>query len=169
MSPRISVVALAVAILGCRQDQPPAPIAPFVIDEAVQLRGQVLAPAAVKARVARVNPPGFDGVVYCAYQTLGTDNDRAYLWVLCDEYAVGHDEELSASSVPIVLEPDAIHVPGDGSLFVQDIKRMFPARLIPQILADTPLHNARVAALEAAIARERHPRTSDPVLPENQH
>lgn len=157
MSPRISSAALALAIIGCRQNQPPAPIAPFVINEAVQLRGQLLTPAAVKARVAGVNPPGRGGVVYCAYQILGTDNDRAYLWVLCDEYADGHDEPLSGSSFPVVLEPDAIHVPGDAGRFVQDIKRMFPARLIPQILADTPLHNARVEALEAAITRERHP------------
>ncbi|HEU4727467.1 MAG TPA: hypothetical protein VFT22_06255, partial [Kofleriaceae bacterium] len=97
MSARISVVAVALSIMGCRQNQ-----SPFVINEAVQLRGQLLTPAAVKARVAAVNPPGRGGVVYCAYQTLGTDNDRAYLWVLCDEYPVGHDDVLSGSSLPVV-------------------------------------------------------------------
>jgi hypothetical protein len=147
---RSQLALLAVLACSHRGESPRV----FAIDRPIDVGGQVLTPAMVKARVAVVNPPSHGGRIYCAYDAVGSDARAAYLWVLCEELSAGRDEVLSASSLPVVLDAGGVHTPRDGGLYVEDEARMFPAQLIPQLDLEPVAHNARVAALEAEIHRD---------------
>lgn len=84
----------------------------------------------------------------CVFENLGKEEDLfpLSLWVFCQEYILeqGEIKELSGSSGPVLLDyPNELsffdldrfsfRVPGDGSLYNEDIKKIFSAEIQDKI------------------------------------
>ncbi len=99
------------------------------------------------------------GKMYSAYEILGTDTNRIYMWVIKEECTIiGKDVNMSNGvSLPVVLYIQTMQdgiviedhkVPRDGVWYGQDIKQLFPENVILAMQND---HNERVAKLEEKI------------------
>ncbi|XVU29092.1 hypothetical protein ACQPZJ_19135 [Actinoplanes sp. CA-054009] len=83
-----------------------------------------------------------EGRLACAVRVMGADPPALTartLYVYAECATVGA-EVATVSSLPVVLhltDPPTAEVPGDGSLYDADIKRLFPARLRDLAYGDT--------------------------------
>ena len=129
--------------------------------------GDDVASAAARYLEANLFDPAFGGRVFCAADLLYSDQQgsaiKAYVWVLCIEYYEANQTMLAGTAVS---EPLLVYMiefegstlasgyakPRDGSLFAEDIERMFPAEAVEcMCLEDILCKNARVERLEAGI------------------
>lgn len=100
-------------------------------------------------------PASFGGTVYCGLDLLGrsADGRYAYLWALCEEYYVdgGALKAGSASSLPVRVDTvhAAVAVPGSGSRYGKDVRRLFPAALADRVLTSPPPTDEGEAELQA--------------------
>lgn len=89
------------------------------------------------------------GRVFCSFERLGLEDDRAYVWAFCSEYAVkaGSLEAGSGFSAPAVIYFDGglkaaqnarAIFPGDGDHYAPSIRELFPRRLHTRILNRKP-------------------------------
>ncbi len=101
----------------------------------------------------------------CEWTILGSTKREVYVWALCytiDMYASAH----SAASVPAVIYLDAqgqivrVAIPGDGTQYSIDIRKLFPPDLQKKVLSQEDLGFDLKAA-------EKHleQRLLDPALP----
>jgi phage shock protein PspC (stress-responsive transcriptional regulator) len=84
----------------------------------------------------------FGGEVFADYYTFGQDPNNVYVWAYISEYHEENGElkQGTAASLPVALRfrEGAIvghEVPGDGSHYSRDIKKMFPAGLENDVLS----------------------------------
>lgn len=76
--------------------------------------------------------PNVRGAGYCEWEILGQEGQEVYLWAICQ---VAGEPDGSATSAPVVvtLSSDGmiagVEMPGDGSLYGEDIRAMFPKKL----------------------------------------
>lgn len=98
-----------------------------------------------------------NGEIYTAFEVLGTSEDEIYLWVL-QETSTGE-----GASVPVlinanreneVLSIEGYKMPGDGDMYGEDIKKMFPKYVQKKIFAETEEYNNRVDRLKEEIEKE---------------
>ena len=77
-----------------------------------------------------------DAKTYCSWQILGYDPGLVYAWVFC----LMQVEPFSGVSVPAAITTDAnghylqVALPGDGTQYAPDIRKLFPADIATQIL-----------------------------------
>lgn len=99
-----------------------------------------------------------NGEIYTAFEVLGTSEDEIYLWVL-QETSTGE-----GASVPVlmnanreneVLSIDGYKMPGDGDMYGEDIKKMFPKYVQEKIFPGVEEYNKRVDRLKEAIENEK--------------
>lgn len=92
----------------------------------------------------KVMNPEFSGKIYSAHKVFMEQNEKIYIWALLQEYYKKNDktEPGTGWSVPLVLyieeNPNGIiiknHIaPGDGDLYSEDIKKLFPIEIQQQI------------------------------------
>jgi len=96
---------------------------------------------------------------FCIFQNLAPERKLFpfYLWVRCGEYKMegGQLRELSGTSVPIKLDyPNeqssydlgkfSLSIPGDGSLYDKDVKRIFPPEIWDRLHFESGPLNERV-------------------------
>lgn len=112
----------------------------------------------------------FGGRFFCGLSVMGADASpsRVYIWAYCKEFynKGGVAAPGSASSIPAVLQisgsgsatkVSGFAVPGSGSLYDPDVRRLFPPRLLTVIFAgrqvvdqtDTQLQARAEKALQA--------------------
>ena len=98
--------------------------------------------------VENIGIKGFDGEVFCAYETLEagwSTKGEIYLWVLCLEYYWGQGSLVSGSgiSLPVALQTHLDNdqlkitghlIPRDGTYYGPDVREIFPRRAWSQIL-----------------------------------
>ncbi|MGM0396431.1 MAG: hypothetical protein ACQEP4_05185 [Bacillota bacterium] len=90
---------------------------------------------------------GVAGNTFVAIDILGSDKSKeeVYIWALIEEYSFGGtDANLeSGASLPFVLEVDIDNdvmeitksrIPGDGSIFTENVRELFPKELHSKIL-----------------------------------
>lgn len=101
------------------------------------------------------------GKMYSAFDILGTDSNRIYIWMLKEEcLKQGNEVKMTNGvSLPVVLNIEIVtnkivikshKFPGDGEGNGESIKRLFPANVI-NLMSNN--HNERVTQLEEAIQR----------------
>ncbi len=103
--------------------------------------------------VKHIQKANFGGQVFCAHTVMGSDQAgeviTEYLWAFCSEYIVENDElkQESGSRPPVVLTIESIknsylvfkhELPGDGSMYMEDIKRMFSKYILERKLFFVP-------------------------------
>jgi hypothetical protein len=106
------------------------------------------------------------GKVFCAYEPLNAEqgeDGRIFVWAMCLEYYLenGNLALGSGISVPVVMQieqtDDHYHItghllPGDGTLFGQDVRAYFPPSAWPQIMPESideiAAYNLRAHRLE---------------------
>lgn len=92
----------------------------------------------------KVMTPAFNGKVFSAHKVFKKDTDKIYVWAYMQEYYKKDNKiELGSGwSLPLVLnveEKDGglvikSHVaPGDGNLYFEDIKKIFPSEIQQQV------------------------------------
>ncbi|WP_096153847.1 MULTISPECIES: hypothetical protein [Bacillus] len=101
--------------------------------------------------------PNFDGIVFCAFEILESDASAGeiYLWALMEEYY--HEGSLvqlgSGMSVPIVLKVSTEqqsfkiqehYIPGDGSYYADDVRRLFPRNVHTKIFEYSSKHISKL-------------------------
>jgi hypothetical protein len=129
-----------------------------------------LAIVAAQYLEAHLFEPSFGGQVFCATEMLHVDQQgtaiKAYVWAMCIEYY--EDNQIlqagSAASEPLLVymieyEGSTLATgfaePRGGSLFAEDIKRIFPdGALAKMCLEDIDCKNARRQRLEAGIEEQ---------------
>ena len=109
------------------------------------------------------------GKAFCAYEILGEKGGldiHQYLWVLCEEYYLENSKLKlgGGTSLPVaitlrkennVYEVISHEVPGAGSLYGEDIERIFPKYIQNKIFSNIfNNHNQRVKILEDEIKKE---------------
>jgi hypothetical protein len=76
----------------------------------------------------------------CEWEILGQSKNEVYVWAMCQ---VSDSSEGAAMSAPAVIylmkdgSIDKVKVPRDGSLYVGDIRKMFPKELQEKILSQS--------------------------------
>lgn len=65
----------------------------------------------------------------CAVRLLGKADGSSFVWAEC----VGSSGGLSA---PMRVDRDDVELPGDGSQYSDDVRRLFPAEIADAILTD---------------------------------
>lgn len=119
---------------------------------------------------AHLFEPSFGGQVFCATEMLHVDQQgtaiKAYVWAMCIEYY--EDNQIlqagTAASEPLMVYmieyegstlASGFAEPRDGSLFADDIIRMFPVEAVERMcLEDIDCKNARMQLLEAGIEEQ---------------
>jgi hypothetical protein len=92
----------------------------------------------------KVMQPSFGGKVFSAHKIFKTENDKIYLWAYLMEYYKkdGKTEQGSGWSVPLVLNTTGSganliitshQAPGDGDMYGEDIKKLFPKDIQQQV------------------------------------
>jgi len=80
--------------------------------------------------------PGSEGL--CEWEILGKNDKEVYVWAMCQ---VASSSDGAATSAPAVIELDSegnirsVKMPGDGSYYVPDIRKLFPEDLHEKILS----------------------------------
>lgn len=64
----------------------------------------------------------------CNVRLLGQEDPTSYVWADCSD-------GLSGTSLPLRIDGEQVSAPGEGSLFLDDVTRMFPAELADAIFA----------------------------------
>lgn len=92
---------------------------------------------------------------YCAFKVLGVGEEELYIWALIE------NSSDSAASIPIALKIEkdnnqfkiiSYEIPGNGSLYGEDIKKLFPKNVQDIILDnDVIKHNNMVKDLQLQI------------------
>ncbi len=82
---------------------------------------------ATERQLAPVVGAAFDGAD-CEVRFLGKSDGSSFVWAECAG-------PLGAVSAPMRVDGDDVQVPGDGSLYTEDVRRMFPDDLADAILA----------------------------------
>lgn len=84
-----------------------------------------------------------NGKTFGTFEILGLDNNEIYIWALIMNYDKGKNELAGGWSVPLVLMVQRVngnleilgfHAPGDGNLYSEDVKKLFPKHLHQRIL-----------------------------------
>ncbi|MEG0775688.1 hypothetical protein [Clostridium sp.] len=105
-----------------------------------------------------INSPR-NGKMYSAFNVLGTDTDKIYVWMLKEEFLKQNSEinMTNGVSLPLVLyintEKDKIEIinhkyPEDGEGYGRSLKKLFPQNVI-KVMNDN--HNESVEKLEEII------------------
>ena len=63
----------------------------------------------------------------CKVRLLGQEGSTSYVWARCSD-------GLSGASLPLRIDDEQVSAPGDGSLYSDDVIRMFPPELADAIL-----------------------------------
>lgn len=108
----------------------------------------------------KVIDPAFGGKIFSAHKIFHSDAGCIYIWAYMQEYYKKDDKLESGTgwSVPLVLYVDMTsgklrilgHIaPGDGEVYANDIKRLFPKSIQKEILNYPTSDNARKLEGEA--------------------
>jgi hypothetical protein len=103
---------------------------------------------------------GFGGRLFCGIRVLDSSDDgrHDYLWASCQEYyrSAGTVGTGSGVSLPLRLDrrTGTVDWPGDGAAYEHDVRRLFPASLLPQIMDGIVTVDQGEAALKARAERE---------------
>jgi hypothetical protein len=106
-----------------------------------------------------------EGIRSCSHALLGAQRDEkrifVYVWAACESFSITKAEikRRSGSSLPAVVVLHAsnwrvkkVLLPGDGSMYVRDVRRLFPRALHKRI---TQFQVADRATLQALFRRNR--------------
>ncbi|MGY3717818.1 hypothetical protein ACWE42_20100 [Sutcliffiella cohnii] len=97
--------------------------------------------------------PNFGGDIFTAYEVLASNEKlgEIYVWALISEYYIEDKviESGTSMSVPLVLHVNdsergleilSYTMPGDGSYYEKDIKKLFPKRIHSKIFNYSSVH-----------------------------
>lgn len=82
--------------------------------------------------------PYMPGKGLCEWVILGHSDHEVYVWAICQVADSADGAAMSAPAVIYLTENDSIervNVPGDGSKYAVDIRKMFPQDLQEEILS----------------------------------
>jgi hypothetical protein len=110
--------------------------------------------------VVLLPPDSLRGEVLCEWSILERSDQKMYVWAFCQSPPYSATLPPSAASVPAVIELDgngmvqSVKIPGNGSAYTEDIRRLFPASIQDTIFG----HSIDTTQLEAHINyRREHP------------
>lgn len=102
----------------------------------------------------------FGGTVYCGVDVMGRSSDRryAYVWALCEEFYRQGGKVLPGSGIagPVLFDTRAstLTLPGDGTQYGPDVRRLFPPAIATAMLANQVQPDQNDAALTARAERD---------------
>jgi hypothetical protein len=102
----------------------------------------------------------FGGSVYCGVDVMGRSSDRryAYVWALCEEFYRQAGKVLPGSGIaaPVLFDTRAstLTLPGDGTQYGPDVRRLFPPAIATAMLANQVQPDQNDAALTARAERD---------------
>lgn len=87
--------------------------------------------AAAEAELAPVVGAALDGAT-CEVRLIGVEGNSSFVWARCSWTT--SDGIRGGMSGPMRVDGTEVQMPGDGSLFEEDVRRLFPADLADVIL-----------------------------------